>query len=512
MPKKWPSSSGATGKGAATAGLVFASSTPDCPGGPIPAPPISRTVLSCGPGIAREYSCNLRRAIPIPNAEIMNASVLPPKTGARKEPAQVVPGRWFCFVHRLLQGAYHSRVRLVHPERLGGTEDGAVLYLSLHRSGAMDGFIHHALFPGANFLIAANLRRHPLMRWVFSGIEIMRKKDPAPSDRARAATNLVALELCQSHLAAGGSLIVFPEGTSSLGPRHLPFQSGAARILQRFLKDHPGQPITVVPLGIHYERAWAFRSRVEVLVGNPVPFGFDSDTPERARLAILKKRIHTSLEEVGANFPSEQDQERAEAAAYAATLGTTHSYAGALKKFERHFPEHLASEWSALQAHPDWPSLWRHQGLPLFPIKRRHLPVYALWFAATAPWAALGALLNAPPLLAACVAGKTCADERNVISLWRVLVGVPAAALWVPAMTLLLAIVGPWFLPAAYLLISWLGFQTFYRAGKLAVTLHNGLRFPQLRRQALRFHQSVLNSFPHEHTTAQATAPVPSAH
>ena len=31
-------------------------------------------------------------------------------------------------------------------------------------------------------------------------------------------------------LAAGGEVMIFPEGTSSLGPHHLPFKSGAASI------------------------------------------------------------------------------------------------------------------------------------------------------------------------------------------------------------------------------------------------------------------------------------------
>src|SRR5574341_1221764 len=54
------------------------------------------------------------------------------------------------------------------------------------------------------------------------------------------------------------------------GPRHLPFKSGAAQLLLEYL-DAPAPPLSVVPVGIHYEWPWAFRSRVEVVVGEPIP-------------------------------------------------------------------------------------------------------------------------------------------------------------------------------------------------------------------------------------------------
>lgn len=441
----------------------------------------------------------------------MSETEQPKEPNHGESPSQVVTGRGYSFVHWLCQRAYHSQVRLIHAERLARGEDGPVLYLSLHRSGAMDGFIHHALFPKLTFLIAANLRRHFFLRWFFSGIEIIRKKDLPEPAGIRNATNLDALDRCQSHLAANGHLLVFPEGTSGLGPRHLPFQSGAARILLRFLEEAPGQTITVVPLGIHYERAWAFRSRVEVLVGHPVSTELDPHTTNRIRLGTLRRRIIKALEEVGANFPSAESQEQVEATAYAATLGTGRSYAEALKQFERHYPRQLANEWRSLQNSDEWPFLWRHQGLPLFPIKRRLVPVYMLWFAVTCPWVALGTLLNAPPLLASYLAGKFWADDRNVISLWRVLVGIPATLIWLVLLALLSGITGHGALFAGYLLVSVLGFQSFYRVKKLAVTIYNGLRFPRLRKAALQFHHTVLDSLSHEHTTTPTIETAPSA-
>jgi 1-acyl-sn-glycerol-3-phosphate acyltransferase len=411
------------------------------------------------------------------------------------------PGRWYGFIHWLCQRVYYSRVRVRHAERFVDRDDVPVLYLSLHRNGAMDGFVHHALFPKMTFLIASKLCRHFFLRQFFAGIEIVRKQDSPGAESIRAAKNDEALDRCQAHLRANGQLLVFPEGTSDLGPRHLPFQSGASRILLRFLEENPGREIAVVPLGLHYERAWAFRSRVEVLVGNLVSTELDSEASSRARLGTLRRRISEALEEVGANFSSEELQEQGEAAAYASTLGTGQSYAGTLKRFDRHFPGSLGDQWKALQQSGKWSSLWLHQGLPLFPLSRFLTPLYALWFAVAAPVVLLGGLLNAPPLLASFLAGKFCADERNVISLWRVLIGIPAALIWFLFVVSLTVMLGQWGVFFAYLAASGLGFLSYYRVKKLAVTIHNGLRFPECRDDALLFHRSVLASLSYENTT-----------
>ena len=117
-------------------------------------------------------------------------------------------------------------------------------------------------------------------------------------------------------LADGGELIVFPEGTSSLGPRHLPFKSGAVRIALDALAG--GVPLRIVPLGIHYEGAWAFRSKVEVAVGESVSTELPAGLSELGRLKELKRRVTTALESVGTNFTSDEAQQNAERVAYAA--------------------------------------------------------------------------------------------------------------------------------------------------------------------------------------------------
>jgi hypothetical protein len=51
---------------------------------------------------------------------------------------------------------------------------------------------------------------------------------------------------------------------------------------------------------------------------------------------------------------------------------------------------------------------------------------------------------------------------------------------------------------AAYVAVTCAGVKLYYRFKKLAVAVHNALRRPGLRKPALAFHQTVLQSLPDE--------------
>ena len=119
--------------------------------------------------------------------------------------------------------------------------------------------------PCAAYMVSAQLQRSWVGRKIFPGIGVARRKD---RDRAIHADNHLATQRCVSHLAAGGHLFILPEGTSSLGPRHLPFRSGALVIALEALKR--GLPLHVVPVAVNYECAWEWQSRVEVVIGEPM--------------------------------------------------------------------------------------------------------------------------------------------------------------------------------------------------------------------------------------------------
>ena len=390
---------------------------------------------------------------------------------------------WYLGCHWLCARVYFERITVLNPQRL--PEGVPILFLGLHRNGAVDGFVYQQIVPRGIFLISTQLLRSFFARLFFCGIAVARKQDAEDGSQ-----NEAALQQCTRLLAAGGELIVFPEGTSSLGPRHLPFKAGAARIALDALAQ--GVALRIVPLGIHYERAWTFRSRVEVVVGEAISTTLPADLSRLGRLKEMKRRMAIALDSVGANFASVEAQQQAESLAYAATLGTPRSYFAALKSLEAGVPEPLLAGWQALAPQLAARRVLLHQGVPLFPVGPWLL--YAVLLLVLGPIVLAGTLANLPPLLAGWLAARKFADDRNVVALWRILVGLPAMVIWSGSVCSALGFFADWWWVLGYALLTLVALKSVYRAKKLAVAVWNKLAHSDLAPRAHEFHQLVRHS------------------
>ena len=392
---------------------------------------------------------------------------------------------WYRCWHWLCARIYFERITVLHPERLPA--DGPTLFVGLHRNGAVDGFVYRQVVPRGVFLVSTQLLRSWFARLFFCGIAVARKQDE--NDQSR---NAAAMRQCVQMLADGGELIVFPEGTSSLGPGHLPFKSGAMRIALDAIEQ--GVPLRIVPLGIHYECAWAFRSKIEVVVGEPVSTTLDPGLNELGRLKEMKRRMTATLESVGANFETSEAQENAQRLAYVATLGTPRSYFNMLKALEPGEPQPLLERWQDLQPRLAARRMLLHQGVPLFPVGPWILYTVLLLF--LGPIVLAGTAANLPPLLAAWLVARKRADDLNVIALWRILVGLPLFVVWFGVMSVSLVLWGGWPWLVVYALLTLLALKLIYRVKKLAVAVWNGLTHRNMAGPALEFHQLVLQTLP----------------
>ncbi len=391
--------------------------------------------------------------------------------------------KWHPLFQTFIRQLYFSRIEVTGANQIPTT--GPLLALCLHRNGAVDGFVYRKVLPQVAFMLKATLRRSLMGRLFFDGLEVARTEDGGRSG------NLEVIDECVNWLENDGFLGVFPEGTSSLGPRHFPFKSGAPRIALRHLQD--GIPLTVLPLGIHYERPWAFRSRVEVVVGPRISLDELADIESSgARLQEVKRRFTTALESVGMNVPDAEWQEMAQNFAYIATLGTKQSYFAALKAMEHELPAEAVRAWENFETKARGLRLLRHQGVPLFPL--RYPWLYVLVTLLLGLPVAVGALMNVPPLAVAWWAGRKFPDDRNVIALWRILTGVPLLVMWSAAWVLVGMVSGLWWLPLVYFALTYLAVRGWYRLKKLAVVAWNGLFFAGLRSDALEIHRAVLKA------------------
>ena len=396
---------------------------------------------------------------------------------------------WYRLLSQLLIFLYYHRVRVLNTHLL--PDSGPVLYVALHRNGAVDGYVYKSLLPRVNFLISVQLRRSWLGRIFFNGIEVARSKDRASGKSAAPADNIAAIDASADYVRQGGELLILPEGTSDLGHRHLPFHKGAARILVQ-LAEHSASPTTVVPLGIHYERAWAWQSDVEVVVGAPISTSLPDGLSPAARVQVFHDRIVNALEALSFQAEDAETFSRRERIAYAATLGSKRSYFTALKALESGLPE---AESLTLELEDEilnstkGRGLWLHQGVPLVPMD--HAWAYPLIFVFLLPLVSLACLCNAPPLLCASWAGRRFSDARNTIALWRLLAGFPCLAIWATLLLAAALLANALPLWIAYLAISMLGLKSVRRVKKLAVSLHNWILAPGLRSALLNWRESL---------------------
>jgi hypothetical protein len=345
---------------------------------------------------------------------------------------------------------------------------GPVLFVGLHRNGAIDGIPYLRAAPRAVYILSMQLHRSALLRCVFPGITVARGKD---RERGMQRDNSAALQAGIDHLLAGGQLFVLPEGTSTLGPRRLALKPGAAHIAAGVLAA--GSSLTLVPLALHYERAWAWQSRVEVLVGPAVRLEPGMRAPEE-----LMPLITRCLDGVGVNVDSEEEQRVLETLAFCATLGAPRSYAHNLKRLEAAIPQDLRARLARVLLAANWAGAWCFQGLPLVPAGRGAREAFELLL--LAPLLATALIANAPALILGALACRRLPDDRNVVAFWRALVGIPAAVLWAAAVVVALALEG---LPAfalAYLVVSTCGIRALRVLKIRSVAVHNLLFAPQV--------------------------------
>ncbi len=179
--------------------------------------------------------------------------------------------RWFL---RLLARLFFRSVEVVGSENV--PRDGGGLLVAWHPNGLADGILLLGFCPRpVTFGARHGLFRLPIVGWLLRGagaVPLYRRRDRGEpgarmSDEERRAANHRSLGALAS--AARQSFVaIFPEGATHDEPQVLELRAGAARLFQ-LAQEGGGDPL-LVPVGLHYERKHAFRSRVLLAFYPPV--------------------------------------------------------------------------------------------------------------------------------------------------------------------------------------------------------------------------------------------------
>jgi 1-acyl-sn-glycerol-3-phosphate acyltransferase len=155
------------------------------------------------------------------------------------------------------------------------------------------------LIPRADCLVKSSLRDHWAMRWP------VRLAGYIPNDRGEET-----LELCRLSLAAGNSIVIFPEGTRTPPGAPARFRRGAAQVALRCGKAVTPVAIACPASNLHKGGPWYLaptmkpRMRLEVLEPQETAallelHGGQATPAARALTTLLEQRINEVLEREG---------------------------------------------------------------------------------------------------------------------------------------------------------------------------------------------------------------------
>ena len=153
-------------------------------------------------------------------------------------------------------------------ERVGPPlPDGALLLVANHPNALLDpALIQATAGRPIRFLAKSTLFHGQLLSPIIrrsGAIPVYRRIDPGV-DTTR---NVQAFAAVERELAHSQAICLFPEGVSHVRGRLEPLRSGAARMVLTSVAA--GHPVTIVPIGLNFDRLPMFRSRVTAVFGEP---------------------------------------------------------------------------------------------------------------------------------------------------------------------------------------------------------------------------------------------------
>ncbi|MBR1374630.1 MAG: 1-acyl-sn-glycerol-3-phosphate acyltransferase [Cardiobacteriaceae bacterium] len=307
------------------------------------------------------------------------------------------------------------------------TENQAEIYLLSHRNGAVDGWVYGYALPNAIFTLAKQLQKNVFIKAVFPGIAIFRKKDSENYKTENIAAFKLMLRVLKNKQ---NSLAIFPEGTSSLGIKHLAFEDGAAQICRSFIRQNK-ENIAITPVAIFYDAPTELGGKVYIAMGKKNIIEIEEN------IAEIHKIISTKMEKILVEYDTEQAQKTAHQAALILSLyGKKYDYLEVIYKLRKQaeklaiIAEKIAEYENKLPI-----KLLFYKQVEIFPDNL----YISLWTSLiTTPLVFFAFICNLLPVILGFFAGKK-ADEKHTISLFRILTGYPLAILQYVILFLILA-------------------------------------------------------------------------
>jgi 1-acyl-sn-glycerol-3-phosphate acyltransferase len=203
---------------------------------------------------------------------------------------------------------YFSRIEVRHLERL--PQSGPLLVVANHPASLTDVLVLGPALPRRLHFVAYSGLFKPwplgvLLR-LAGTVPVYRQQEGAES----MPKNADMFRACNDVLRAGEAVLIFPEGTS-VGDRSVEkLRTGAARMAFAYEFDaRRGEPLCLLPIGLHFDQRELFQSAVTLSIGRPLELESFRDQhasdPVEA-VQALTAQIQVALEKLILNIPSRE--------------------------------------------------------------------------------------------------------------------------------------------------------------------------------------------------------------
>lgn len=179
----------------------------------------------------------------------------------------------------------------------------AVLFTSNHPNGLVDPLhIATQINRKTHFLVRAGVFKKPLIAKFFDLLGMM------PVYRIRDGINQLSkneaiFNQCENILKNKKALLIFPEGSHCKDRFIRPLSKGFTRIVFRTINNNPSIKIHIVPIGITYQNASKYPSKVAINFGTPIIANQFYDTNDtNTSIKKLKELISHQLKELSVHI------------------------------------------------------------------------------------------------------------------------------------------------------------------------------------------------------------------
>ena len=218
---------------------------------------------------------------------------------------------WYNFIRYYIKFGiffYTKKLKVVGKENI--PKKGAVLFAVNHPNGLLDPLLVTTNAPrNTHYLVRAAVFKKPIVKKFLATLNLM------PIYRIRdgvkeLSKNTEVFNDCFEILKKEDALMIFPEGSHNKKRTVRNLSKGFTRILFGAFDKYPDLKITVIPVGITYQHASYFPSKVAIHFGKPI-LANEHYNPNELNNSIntIKSEIANQLEELSVHIPADENYE-----------------------------------------------------------------------------------------------------------------------------------------------------------------------------------------------------------